>query len=129
MKEVAGMLRLTLAKYRELAAFSQFASDLDESTKRQLADGARMVELLKQPQYSPLPAEQQVILLLSGNEGLLREVPVARIGAFAKSVLEHFKSRKPELLAEIVEKQTLKKDGLKDRIVAEVKAFLQTFAA
>ncbi|MCB9680033.1 MAG: F0F1 ATP synthase subunit alpha [Alphaproteobacteria bacterium] len=128
MKEVAGTLRLTLAKYRELAAFSQFASDLDDATKRQLADGERMVELLKQPQYSPVDVEHQVIRMLAGNEGLLRDVPVAKVGPFATAMSAHFEKNQRALLDEMLEKGSLKKDGLKDRIVAEIKAFKSSWA-
>jgi F-type H+-transporting ATPase subunit alpha len=123
MKEVAGTLRLTLAAYRELAAFSQFASDLDDATKQQLGDGARMTELLKQGQYSPKPVEQQIVRLLAGNEGLLRDIPVANIGQFATDLDSHFVNNVPELLAEILEKGTFKKSDLKDRIIAAIEAF------
>jgi F-type H+-transporting ATPase subunit alpha len=123
MKEVAGTLRLTLAAYRELAAFSQFASDLDDATKQQLGDGARMTELLKQGQYSPKPVEQQIVRLLAGNEGLLRDIPVASIGQFATDLDSHFVNNVPELLAEILEKGTFKKSDLKDRIIAAIEAF------
>jgi len=129
MKEVAGTLRLTLAQYRELAAFSQFASDLDESTQRQLQRGARLMEILKQGQYVPLPVEQQVVQLLAGNEGLYDEIELAQVVKFAQDLAEHFVKNKNELLTEIVEKGTLKKDGLKDRLVAEIKSFTSTWNA
>ena len=128
MKEVAGSLRLTLAKYRELAAFSQFASDLDDATKRQLADGERMTELLKQAQYSPMPVEIQVVQLLAGNEGLLRDIPVAKIGAFGRGLAEHFMGDARPLSQEILDKGSLKKDGLKDRLVEAILAFKKTWA-
>ena len=129
MKEVAGSLRLTLAKYRELAAFSQFASDLDDATKRQLARGERLTELLKQPQYTPLPAEEQVVQILGGDDDvdLYLSIPVNKIVGFAQAMIEHFRAAKPELLAEIREKGTLKKDGLKDRLVAEMQSFKATW--
>ncbi|MCB9664764.1 MAG: F0F1 ATP synthase subunit alpha [Alphaproteobacteria bacterium] len=129
MKEVAGSLRLTLAKFRELAAFSQFASDLDDATKRQLADGERMTELLKQAQYAPVPVEVQVLLLLAGNEGFLRDLSVAKVRPFATALTTHFQGKQRALLDEILEKGSLKKDGLKDRLVAEIKAFKSTWAA
>jgi F-type H+-transporting ATPase subunit alpha len=128
MKEVAGSLRVTLAKYRELAAFSQFASDLDDATKAELARGERLTELLKQPQYSPLPAEQQVVQLLAGIEGLVSDVPVAQITQFSDDLLNHFKANKSELLAEIVERGTLKKENLRQRLIDEIKAFRSTWA-
>ncbi len=127
MKAVAGTLRLTLAKYRELAAFSQFASDLDDATKLQLARGARLTELLKQAQYAPYPVEQQVILLLSGIEDVFLDYPVNKVIPFAEALLEHFKTNKAALLLELKEKADLKADGLKDRLMAEIKAFKTTF--
>jgi F-type H+-transporting ATPase subunit alpha len=130
MKEVAGSLRITLAQYRELAAFSQFASDLDDATKQQLADGARMTELLKQPQYSPIPVELQVICLLAGNEGILRDLPVGKIVAFADALRRHFQTNKRALLDELLSVGSIKAKGsdLKDRIVAEIKSFKSTWA-
>jgi F-type H+-transporting ATPase subunit alpha len=128
MKEVAGSLRLTLAKYRELAAFSQFASDLDEATKRQLADGERMTELLKQPQYAPWPVELQVVQLIAGNEGLLRDLPVKSVRPFANALAEHFQATKRSLLDQIVAGGSVKKGELKDGIVAAIQAFKSTWA-
>jgi F-type H+-transporting ATPase subunit alpha len=132
MKEEAGPLRINLAQYRELAAFSQFASDLDEATKLQLADGARMTELLKQPQYSPIPVEEQILCLVAGNEKLLRDLPVGRIVAFAEALRRHFRANHVGLLNELLSVRSLnpKKDttGLKARIVAEIKSFKSTWA-
>ncbi len=127
MKEVAGSLRLTLAKYRELAAFSQFASDLDDATKRQLADGARMTELLKQPQYSPWPVELQVVQLLAGNEGVLRDIDVKKVNRFASDLARHMDANERPLLDELLEVGTLKKNDLKDRIVKAIQAFKSTW--
>ncbi|MGC6514877.1 MAG: F0F1 ATP synthase subunit alpha [Myxococcota bacterium] len=129
MKEVAGSLRLTLAKYRELAAFSQFASDLDDSTKRQLADGERMTELLKQGQYVPKPVEIQVVQLLAGNEGLLREVALKDVQQCAADLATHFQTNKRMLLDEILERGTLKKEGLKQRLIDEITSFVATWSA
>lgn len=123
MKEVAGTLRLTLASYRELAAFSQFASDLDEATQRQLTRGARLTEILKQNQYAPLPAEQQVIQILAGNMGVLDDIPLKKVLGFVNSMNDHFLANANALLVEIVEKGTLKKDGLNDRVQAEINAY------
>jgi len=128
MKEVAGTLRLTLASYRELAAFSQFASDLDAATQRQLTRGARLTEILKQPQYAPLPAERQVIQILAGNMGVLDEIEMPRVLKFVNAMTDHFLANKPELLAEIVEKGTLKKDGLRERVEAEINAFKSSWS-
>jgi F-type H+-transporting ATPase subunit alpha len=88
MKKLAGTLKLDLAQYRELEAFAKFGSDLDASTQRQLAKGARSVELLKQPQYSPLRVDQQVAVLLANNEGVLNEIPVDRVTEFQDAFLE-----------------------------------------
>jgi F-type H+-transporting ATPase subunit alpha len=82
-----------------------------------------MTELLKQGQYSPKPVEQQIVRLLAGNEGLLRDIPVANIGQFATDLDSHFVNNVPELLAEILEKGTFKKSDLKDRIIAAIEAF------
>jgi F-type H+-transporting ATPase subunit alpha len=126
MKEVAGTLRLTLASYRELQAFAQFASDLDAATQRQLTRGARLTEILKQGQYQPLPVERQVVQILAGNMGVYDDIPLEKVLPFVDALTSHFMANKPELLAEIVEKGTLKKDGLKDRLEAEINAFKAT---
>lgn len=88
MKKLAGTLKLDLAQYRELEAFAKFGSDLDATTQRQLAKGARSVELLKQPQYAPLRVDQQVVVLLANNEGVLNELPVAKVNEFQTAYLE-----------------------------------------
>jgi F-type H+-transporting ATPase subunit alpha len=128
MKQVAGSLRVTLAKYRELAAFSQFASDLDEATKLQLRRGERLMELLKQGQYVPLPVEQQIVQILAGNEDLLLDIPVPKVVAFVRAMTEHFVSAQDGLLTEIREKSDLGKDNLKGRIIDAIKAFKTTWA-
>jgi len=127
MKEVAGSLRITLAQYRELAAFSQFASDLDEATRRQLNRGARLTELLKQPQYAPIPVERQVLQILAGIEGRLDDLAMGDVQPFVKAMTDHFGANKADLLAEIVSKGTLKKDGLRGRILADIDAFKKTW--
>ena len=129
MKEVAGTLRLTLASYRELQAFAQFASDLDAATQRQLTRGARLTEILKQGQYQPLPVERQVVQILAGNMGIYDDVPLEDVLGFVDALTSHFMANKPELLAEIVEKGTLKKDGLKDRLAAEITSFKDGWSA
>ena len=128
MKEVAGTLRLTLAKYRELAAFSQFASDLDESTKRQLRSGERLTELLKQGQYAPIPVELQVIQLLAGVEDIIIDLPLSKVQPFIKGLTEHFQGPRADLATEIREKGTMKKDGLRDRVKDAIKSYLATWA-
>ena len=127
MKEVAGQLRLSLAQYRELAAFSQFASDLDEATRRQLARGARMTELLKQGQYAPMPVEQQVVQILSGNKGALDDLDLKKVGPFLKALNEHMVVHHAGLLAEIVDKGTIKKDDLEKRLTDAILGFKKTW--
>jgi F-type H+/Na+-transporting ATPase subunit alpha len=127
MKEVAGTLRLDLANYRELAAFSQFASDLDAATQRTLSRGARLTELLKQGQYLPLPVERQVLQLLAGTTGTLDDLELSQVGPFVKAMTDHFLSNKPEMLAEIVEKGTLKSDKLRERLLEEIAKFKSTW--
>jgi F-type H+/Na+-transporting ATPase subunit alpha len=101
MKKVAGTLRLTLAQYRELAAFSQFASDMDKATQNQLARGARMVELLKQGQYQPLPVERQVLVLFAGLNGYLDALPVDAVGRWERALWPWLESRRPDVLSTI----------------------------
>ena len=107
MKEVAGSLRLDLSQYRELEAFAAFASDLDEASKAQLERGARLVELLKQPQYSPMSVEDQVVAIFLGTKGHLDSVPVADVSRFEAEFLEHVKAARPEVLSEIKDSQKL----------------------
>ncbi len=98
MKQVAGSLKLELAQYREMAAFAQFGSDLDASTQRLLNRGARLTELLKQPQYSPLAVEEEVVILYSGVKGYLDKLPVAKVGPFEKGLLSVFRAKHQDIL-------------------------------
>ena len=98
MRQVAGSLRLDLAQYRELAAFAQFGSDLDASTQAQLNRGARLVEILKQPQYNPLPVEKQVLLIYAGTNGYLDQVPVSDVGAYETELYRTFELRHAGIL-------------------------------
>ncbi len=97
MKKVSGTLRLDLAQYRELAAFSQFASDLDEATRKQLERGERLVELLKQAQYSPYDVEDQVISIFAGTKGFLDTVEKAKVIEAERGLLEHIKTKHGDL--------------------------------
>jgi len=127
MKQVAGQLRLDLAQYRALAAFAQFGADLDAVTQRQITRGQRMVELLKQGQYVPMPVAEQVIAIFVGVDGVLDDVAVSDVRAFESGFLEHIKSRHPETLREVAEKKALD-DDLKRRlrtIAIEFKAQFQ----
>ncbi|MDQ1322451.1 MAG: F-type H+/Na+-transporting ATPase subunit alpha [Actinomycetota bacterium] len=123
MKEVAGSLRLDLSQYRELEAFAAFASDLDETSKAQLERGARLVELLKQPQYSPLAVEEQVVAIFLGTKGHLDSVPVADVGRFEAEFLEHIKGAHPAVLNDIRESQKLSDEAQDtlDKLVADFK--------
>jgi F-type H+-transporting ATPase subunit alpha len=128
MKQVAGTLRLDLAQYRELAAFSQFGSDLDKATLAQLNRGQRMVELLKQDQYSPLPVEQQVLVIFAGTNGYVDEVPVNAVRKFESELLRFATSKYQSLLDDIKSKKQLD-DDLKTRIKSAIDEFKKTFTA
>ncbi len=110
MKKVAGTLRLEMAQYRELEAFAQFGSDLDEATQKQLARGQRLVEVLKQPQYQPMSAENQIAILFAGANGYLDEWPIEAISEYEKQMLEFLESRYPEILNEIKEKEDISEE-------------------
>jgi F-type H+-transporting ATPase subunit alpha len=101
MRQVSGPLRLDLAQYNELAAFAQFASELDKSSQQKLARGQRMVELLKQGQYVPMDVAQQVIVVFAGVKGLLDELPVNKVREFEKGLLNYVSSKAPDVLTEI----------------------------
>jgi F-type H+-transporting ATPase subunit alpha len=128
MRQVAGTLRLDLAQYRELAAFAQFGSDLDKSTQAQLTRGARLVEILKQPQYAPLPVELQIAIIFAGTNGYLDAVAIADLRAFETGLAEYIETRHPEVFRGIAEKKQLDND-LKTALDAAVKAFAGDFAA
>jgi F-type H+-transporting ATPase subunit alpha len=127
MKEVAGSLRLDLSQYRELEAFAAFASDLDETSKAQLERGARLVELLKQPQYSPMPVQDQVVAIFLGTKGHLDSVPVADVGRFEAEFLEHLAASNPGILSEIRDTEKLSEDT-EMSLVAAVADFKNGFA-
>ena len=127
MKQVAGTLRLDLAQFRELSAFAQFgSSDLDKATQQQLNRGARLVEILKQPQYRPLPVEQQVVVLYAGTQGYFDEIAVPDIRAAQDELEKFMTTRFGNVLAQIKEKKTLD-DALKNDLNAALKEFQQHF--
>ncbi len=128
MKQVAGTLRLDLAQFRELAAFAQFGSDLDKATLAQIERGKRMVELLKQDQYQPMPLADQIVVLFAGTQGYLDDIPVESIKAFEQGLLSYVKSQKAELLKEITEKKALDED-LKSKLSEAIESFKSTFQA
>jgi len=128
MRQVAGTLRLDLAQYRELAAFAQFGSDLDKATQAQLTRGARLVEILKQPQYAPLPVERQVALIYAGTNGYLDNIALGDIRAFENDLYKFIETRHPQVFKDIVSKKQLD-DPLKASLDAAVKQFATDFAA
>jgi F-type H+-transporting ATPase subunit alpha len=107
MKQVAGSLRLDLAQYREMAAFAQFGSDLDKATQAQLARGSRLVEILKQPQYRPLPVEKQVLIIFTGTNGFLDMYPESVLARYEKELFEFVDKQYPAVLADIRQKRTI----------------------
>jgi F-type H+/Na+-transporting ATPase subunit alpha len=126
MKQVAGRIKLELAQYREMAAFSQFGSDLDASTQRLLARGSRLTELLKQPQFSPVPVEEQVVSIFAGTRGYLDTIAVPDITRFEASMLRELRAMHPELLEAIRTEQEISptvEKGLGDFLDAHVKTF------
>ena len=127
MKKVAGRLRLDLAQYRELEAFAKFGSDLDKATKQQLQRGSRLVEVLKQRQYVPMPIEKQVIMLYLGTSGFLDQLPLERVLPFEKEFLEMAETRHKDLLDVIAEKKELT-DDITKRIQVIAKEFMDTFS-
>lgn len=124
MKQVAGKIKLDLAQYREMAAFAQFSSDLDASTQKLLARGARLTELLKQPQYHPLPVEEQVVSIFTGVRGYLDGIAIDKIGAFETQLMADIKIKSPDILNAIRDDQQIKPDVEKKLI-----AFVEHFAA
>ena len=127
MKEVAGSLRLDLSQYRELEAFAAFASDLDETSKAQLERGARLVELLKQPQYSPMSVEDQVVAIFLGTKGHLDSVPVADVSRFETEFIEHLKASGSPVLNDIKTSQKLSEET-EEALVVAVADFKKGFA-
>ena len=126
MKQVAGTMRLDLAQYRELAAFAQFGSDLDKSTKQKLERGARLVELLKQPQYRPMPTQEQVVSMYAATRGFMDDVPVASVQAFERDFLDFIRGAKSDILDDIVARKVLDADleaRLKDAILEFKKGY------
>ena len=110
IKKVSGTLRLDLAQYRELQAFAQFASDLDESSRKQLERGQRMVEVLKQPPYSPLPVENQVVIIYAGSNGYLDDIPVSAVTKFEAELYPYIEAKYPDIFEQIRNKKALDKD-------------------
>jgi F-type H+-transporting ATPase subunit alpha len=127
MKKVAGSIKLELAQYREMAAFAQFGSDLDASTQRLLNRGARLTELLKQPQFSPMPVEEQVVSIYAGVNGFLDTVPVNAVTRFESALLSHFRSDHADVLGKIRDTKTLD-DDTAGQLKSIIGDFAKTFA-
>ena len=122
MKQTAGTLRLDLAQYRELAAFSQFASDLDASTRKLLERGQRLMEVIKQGVHVPLEVAKQIIIIFAGTNGYLDDIPVSSVGKFERELNEALDSRYAEVI-----KRIKKEKALNDELKAEIKAALEDF--
>jgi F-type H+/Na+-transporting ATPase subunit alpha len=128
MRSVAGTLRLDLASYREMAAFAQFASDLDAATKKQLDRGARLVEILKQGQYVPLPIEKQIVIVFAGGNGFVDKLPVTSLGRYEKELYAFMEAEHKAILGDLLTRKVLD-DDIKKRLMAALEEFGKTFAA
>jgi F-type H+-transporting ATPase subunit alpha len=128
MKQVAGRIKLELAQYREMAAFAQFSSDLDASTQALLARGARLTELLKQPQYKPVPVEEQVMSIFAGTRGYLDKVDTAQVGEFERRMLSELKANHADILDAVRTDREIKKP-VEEKLVSFLDGFAKSFAA
>ncbi len=132
-KQVAGTMKSELSQYREMAAFAKFGSDLDAATQRQLNRGARLTQLLKQPQYSPLQTEEQVVVIYAGTRGYLDKIPTDAVVRYEAELLRHIRAEKQALLADIRDQKDISKNGkdggkIEDAIKSTLEAFSKTFA-
>jgi F-type H+/Na+-transporting ATPase subunit alpha len=127
MKQVAGRIKLELAQYREMAAFSQFASDLDAATQRLLARGSRLTELLKQPQFAPVPVEEQVVSIFAGTRGYLDRIEIRDVVRFETSMLGELRTKQPELLDAIRREGQISSE-VEAKLTGYLEAFVKTFA-
>ena len=127
MKKVSGSIKLELAQYREMAAFAQFGSDLDASTQKLLNRGARLTELLKQPQFSPMPFEEQTVSIFAGTNGFIDAVPVEAVTRYEAAMLADMRANHADLLADIRDKRDLT-DETKSKLKEALNAFAKTFA-
>ena len=128
MKQVAGTLRLELAQYREMAAFAQFGSDLDQATQRQLNRGARLVELLKQGQYQPLSVEKQILIIYAGTNGFVDELPLTALKKYEQELNSFVESKHPDILSDILSKRELDGD-LRAKLTKALEEFKGIFKA
>ncbi len=127
MKQVAGTIKLELAQYREMAAFAQFASDMDASTRQLLERGARLTELLKQPQYAPMLVEEQVAVIFSGVKGYLDNIAIADIGRFEAGLLDTLRGSGKDILAAIRDEKAIS-DKTEEKLHAAIGAYAKSFA-
>ena len=127
MKQVAGTIKLELAQYREMAAFAQFASDMDASTRALLERGARLTELLKQAQYSPMLVEEQVAVIFAGVKGYLDKIAVGDVGRFEAGLLDHLRSNNQEILDTIRDEKALS-DATGDSLAKAIESFRNSFS-
>jgi F-type H+-transporting ATPase subunit alpha len=127
MKQVAGTIKGELAQYREMAAFAQFGSDLDAATQRLLNRGARLTELLKQPQFSPLKVEEQVAVIFAGVNGYLDKLPVNKVNEFERGFLALLRSEQQALLDQIRDKRELT-DDIRQQLRGAADAYSKAFA-
>ncbi len=128
MKQVAGTLRLDLAQFRELAAFAAFGSDLDASTQAKLTRGERLVEILKQPQYQPLPMEKQVTIIYAGSNGYLDKLPVDTLAEYEQELYSYIESNEPSIFSDLVEEMAFT-DGIKEKLNKVLTSFGETYKA
>jgi F-type H+-transporting ATPase subunit alpha len=127
MKQVAGSLRLDLAQFRELEAFAQFGSDLDKVTQAQLARGTRLVELLKQAQYEPMPVERQIAIIFAGTHGYCDAYDPRALAEYEKQLLSHLDANFPEVLTELKEKKVIS-DELETKMIKILDEFKGVFS-
>lgn len=127
IKKIAAPIRVELAQYRELAAFSQFGSELDEATRKSLAQGERIREVLKQPQYEPMPVEYQVIIIYAATKGYLLEIPVDKILDFEKGLFEHIDTKYSEIPEKIVETKELQPE-IEKELVNAIEEYVEIFS-
>ncbi|MCO5126995.1 MAG: F0F1 ATP synthase subunit alpha, partial [Rhodobacteraceae bacterium] len=128
MKSVAGSVKLELAQYREMAAFAQFGSDLDAATQRLLNRGARLTELMKQPQYSPLTNAEIVCVIFAGIKGFLDKLAVRDVGRFERDLIKHLRSNRKDILDWLTKDDPKIKGEAEDKLRAAIEEFAKTFA-
>jgi len=128
MSSVAGPVKLSLAQYREMAAFAQFGSDLDAATQQLLNRGARLTELMKQAQYAPLSNAEIVCVIYAGTKGYLDKLPVTDVGKWEQGLLSHLRGKHADLLKDITDNDRKVKDELEDKIKAALDAFAADYA-